>query len=55
MNGSGWQPLSELRQVYEAEVEEQELICDLRGETVALETFLSEVSKQELQVKVSKR
>lgn len=55
MNGSGWQPLSELRQTYEAEVEEQELICDLRGETASLGTFLSEVSKQELQIKVSKR
>jgi cell fate (sporulation/competence/biofilm development) regulator YlbF (YheA/YmcA/DUF963 family) len=55
MNGSGWQPLSDLRQTYEAEVEEQELICDLRGETASLGTFLSEVSKQELQIKVSKR
>ena len=40
---------------YEAEVEDQEIICDLRGETAPLETFLSEVSKQELQIKVSKR
>jgi hypothetical protein len=55
MNGSGWQPLPEPHGTYEAEVEEQELICDLRGETSALETFLSEVTKQELQVKVSKR
>ncbi|HSE41883.1 MAG TPA: hypothetical protein VLH08_14055, partial [Acidobacteriota bacterium] len=54
-NGSGWQPLAEPNGIYEAEVEDREIICDLRGETSALETFLSEVTKQELQVKVSKR